>query len=68
MLDICPYGNIIQPCLAPPPPPTPSTPLLNPARRDILSFLVSQERAVNDIVATLNLPQPSVSKHTPRSA
>ena len=34
-----------------------------PRRRDILSFLVSQERAVNDIVATLNLPQPSVSKH-----
>src|SRR5260370_13216220 len=34
-----------------------------PRRRDILSFLVSQERAVNDIVSTLNLPQPSVSKH-----
>src|ERR1700681_3164717 len=34
-----------------------------PRRRDILAFLVSQERAVNDIVATLNLPQPSVSKH-----
>jgi DNA-binding transcriptional ArsR family regulator len=34
-----------------------------PRRRDILSFLVAQERAVNDIVSTLNLPQPSVSKH-----
>ena len=34
-----------------------------PRRRDILSFLVAQERAVNDIVATLHLPQPSVSKH-----
>ena len=34
-----------------------------PRRRDILSFLVSGERAVNDIVATLNLPQPSVSQH-----
>jgi DNA-binding transcriptional ArsR family regulator len=34
-----------------------------PRRRDILSLLVSQERAVNDIVAGLNLPQPSVSKH-----
>jgi DNA-binding transcriptional ArsR family regulator len=32
-------------------------------RRDILSILVTQERAVNDIVAALNLPQPSVSKH-----
>ncbi len=34
-----------------------------PRRRDILSLLGSQERPVNDIVATLNLPQPSVSKH-----
>ena len=33
-----------------------------PRRRDILSFL-TQERPVGDIVATLNLPQPSVSKH-----
>ena len=34
-----------------------------PRRRDILSFLVSQERPVGDIVAGLHLPQPSVSKH-----
>jgi DNA-binding transcriptional ArsR family regulator len=34
-----------------------------PRRRDILSLLVAQERPVGDIVATLNLPQPSVSKH-----
>lgn len=34
-----------------------------PRRRDILSFLVSQERPVGDIVACLHLPQPSVSKH-----
>ena len=33
-----------------------------PRRRDILSFLM-QERPVGDIVAALNLPQPSVSKH-----
>src|SRR3984893_16553603 len=33
-----------------------------PRRRDILSFLVSQERAVNDIVATLNPPQPSAPR------
>jgi DNA-binding transcriptional ArsR family regulator len=32
-------------------------------RRDILSLLVTQERPVGDIVATLGLPQPSVSKH-----
>jgi len=34
-----------------------------PRRRDILSLLVAQERPVGDIVAALNLPQPSVSKH-----
>src|SRR3974390_1871588 len=34
-----------------------------PRRRDILSLLVAQERPVNDIVASLGLPQPSVSKH-----
>jgi len=34
-----------------------------PRRRDILSLLVSQERPVGDIVAMLELPQPSVSKH-----
>jgi DNA-binding transcriptional ArsR family regulator len=32
-------------------------------RREILSYLVSQERRVGDIVATLELTQPSVSKH-----
>lgn len=34
-----------------------------PRRRAILSFLVAQERPVGDIVTTLHLPQPSVSKH-----
>ena len=34
-----------------------------PRRREILSFLVSAERPVGDIVAGLSLPQPSVSKH-----
>lgn len=34
-----------------------------PRRREILSFLVVQERAVGDIVARLGLEQPSVSKH-----
>ena len=32
-------------------------------RRDILMFLAPRERAVTDIVAALDLPQPSVSKH-----
>lgn len=34
-----------------------------PRRREILNFLAPRERAVGDIVATLNLGQPSVSKH-----
>lgn len=32
-------------------------------RRDILAFLAPDERAVGDIVAAFDLPQPSVSKH-----
>jgi len=34
-----------------------------PRRREILSYLVLKERPVGDIVATLGLDQPSVSKH-----
>jgi len=34
-----------------------------PRRREILNFLALQERPVNDIVAAMELEQPSVSKH-----
>jgi DNA-binding transcriptional ArsR family regulator len=34
-----------------------------PRRREILDYLGGDERAVGDIVATLRLEQPSVSKH-----
>jgi DNA-binding transcriptional ArsR family regulator len=34
-----------------------------PRRREILNYLALQERPVGDIVAGLNLEQPSVSKH-----
>ncbi len=34
-----------------------------PRRREILNFLAVKERPVGDIVATLRLEQPSVSKH-----
>jgi len=34
-----------------------------PRRREILNYLALQERAVGDIVASLGLEQPSVSKH-----
>src|SRR4030081_2480202 len=34
-----------------------------PRRRDILNYLALQERPVGEIVATLGMEQPSVSKH-----
>ena len=34
-----------------------------PRRREILSYLALRERPVGDIVTSLGLPQPSVSKH-----
>jgi DNA-binding transcriptional ArsR family regulator len=34
-----------------------------PRRRDILSFLALEERSVSEIVDSLSLEQPSVSKH-----
>src|ERR1700756_994930 len=34
-----------------------------PRRRDILNYLALQERPVGEIVAALQLEQPSVSKH-----
>lgn len=34
-----------------------------PRRREILNFLALQERPVGDIVGSLDLEQPSVSKH-----
>ena len=37
--------------------------IAEPRRRDILNFLALQERPVGDIVNSLNLEQPSVSKH-----
>ena len=37
--------------------------IAEPRRREILDYLASGERAVNDIAAALDLGQPSVSKH-----
>jgi len=34
-----------------------------PRRREILSYLMLQERPVGDIVAALGMQQPAVSKH-----
>jgi DNA-binding transcriptional ArsR family regulator len=37
--------------------------IAEPRRRDILVYLASCERPVGDIVSTLGMAQPSVSKH-----
>ena len=37
--------------------------IAEPRRREILEYLVSDERAVGDIASALGLGQPSVSKH-----
>jgi DNA-binding transcriptional ArsR family regulator len=37
--------------------------IAEPRRRQILSYLAPRERAVGDIVISLRLEQPSVSKH-----
>ena len=34
-----------------------------PRRRDILNYLILQERSVNEIAESLSIEQPSVSKH-----
>jgi DNA-binding transcriptional ArsR family regulator len=63
VLDIFLYGNIIQGMARASTTSDPFNAVAESRRRDILSFLVTQERPVGDIVATLHLPQPSVSKH-----
>ena len=37
--------------------------IAEPRRREILEFLAGDERSVSEIVAALELAQPSVSKH-----
>lgn len=37
--------------------------IAEPRRRDILAFLADRERPVSEIVAALEIEQPSVSKH-----
>ena len=37
--------------------------IAEPSRRAILSLLAAAERSVGDIEASLQLPQPSISKH-----
>lgn len=44
-------------------PPSVMAAFAEPTRRAILDRLVEGERAVSDLVASLRLPQPSVSQH-----
>jgi len=45
------------------PTPDPFTVVADARRREMLVLLASRERPVNEIVAAVGLPQPSVSKH-----
>src|SRR5665213_3174411 len=63
-LDIFPYENIIQPM----PRAATTTDVFNaiaePRRREIIAVLIDgKEHAVGEVVSTLGLPQPAVSKH-----
>jgi DNA-binding transcriptional ArsR family regulator len=63
MLDIFLYGNV---CLDMPRAATTSdafNAVAESRRRDILNYLAIEERAVGDIVVSLRMEQPSVSKH-----
>jgi len=62
-LDICRYRNIIQRMARAATTSDSFNAVAEPRRRDILTFLAAQERAVGDIVDGLGLRQPSVSKH-----
>jgi DNA-binding transcriptional ArsR family regulator len=64
MLDIYPYGYVLF-FLMPRAATTSDAfnAVAEPRRRDILNYLALRERPVGDIVASLGLEQPSVSKH-----
>jgi len=62
-LDIFPYRNILRGVARAATTSDAFNAVAEPRRRDILSFLALQERPVSEIVASLGLEQPSVSKH-----
>ncbi len=64
-LDIFPYRNVYSWSAMPRAATTSDSfnAIAEPRRRDILTYLALQERPVGDIVVTLRLAQPSVSKH-----
>ena len=63
MFDIFPYRNIFRAVARAATTSDAFNAVAEPRRREILNYLALQERPVGDIVATLQLEQPSVSKH-----
>jgi len=63
-LDIFPYRNIIGSMARAATTADVFNAIAEPRRREIIDVLVDgQEHAVNEIIETLRLPQPAVSKH-----
>jgi DNA-binding transcriptional ArsR family regulator len=63
-LDICPYRNILLMMARAATTTDVFNAIAEPRRREIVDLLVDgQERAVGDLVISLQIPQPAVSKH-----
>jgi DNA-binding transcriptional ArsR family regulator len=62
-LDIFPYGYILRNMPRAATTSDAFNAVAEPRRREILNYLMLQDRAVGDIVVSLRLGQPSVSKH-----
>jgi DNA-binding transcriptional ArsR family regulator len=62
-LDIFPYGHMIGAVARAATTSDAFNAIAEPRRRDILTMLADEERSVGELVALLDYPQPSVSKH-----
>jgi DNA-binding transcriptional ArsR family regulator len=62
-LDIFPYKNMIQDMARAATTSDAFNAVAEPRRREILNFIALQERPVGEIVDSLGMEQPSVSKH-----
>jgi DNA-binding transcriptional ArsR family regulator len=66
VLDIFLYGNILMVMARAATTSDAFNAVAEPRRRDILNYLSLEERSVSEIVDTLEMQQPSVSKHLRR--
>lgn len=62
-VDICPYRNMILGMARAATTTDAFNAVAEPRRREILDALAGGERHVNDLVKSVGLPQPQVSKH-----